>query len=152
MMPADYDLSDADIRDYEAIDRFANYAKDHGLMHHLGEARETFLPLGQCYRDNWHKLTNPVGWHTYRTDPTRDVFVTKWGVVGEARDWLTSQGYAHAVHFHAKEAAPPVALNSTIPGLSNLMAYSLSLGFVIRFKDQKDAALFRLFWSDRVGA
>ena len=33
-----------------------------------------------------------------------------------------------------------------------VMAYSLSLGFVIRFKDQKDAALFRLFWSDRVGA
>lgn len=158
-MPADYELDDTDYADLEAYDRFANYAYDKGLTNHFSVGRETFLAVASAYRPFWLNGINPLGWNNYTPDPKRDVFVTKWGVIGEARKWIEERGCKASAYFHAKDAEESKRSGSgaglTIYGPNGSQswppAYSIEVGYVWRFGDQADAALFRMMFSDRVG-
>lgn len=159
MMPNDYELEDRDYADFEAFTRFRNHAYDLGLINHLAEGREAFLPVASAHRASWHNGVNPLGWNNYTYDPKHDVFVNHWGMVGEARKWIEDRGCKASAYFHAKDSEKPKCSGAGLTIFSpngspvwSTAAHSMDVGYVWRFGDQADAALFKTFFSDRVGA
>lgn len=139
MIPADYELADADIAMLGDLIRFESHALDTSLFHHLDAGRLTYTPLATAFAPHWHKVTNPVGWPNFKPLAHRDVNVTVYGCLGEAADWCDGMKFDRKPLI----VATPVETDTFAP--------SVSISYVLRFKHQKDAAMFRLIWSDWIG-
>ena len=145
MIPDDYDLTDAEFALYGDVQRFENHAADKGLFFHLEEGRITYTPLATAWAPHWHASSNPVGWPTFKSLAHRDVAVSRYGMFGDAADWCDGMKFKRQPLIVARPALADAAGGWTLES-------TILISYVLRFDNQKDAAMFKLVWSDRVGA